>query len=113
MPTVDQLNQELQKAFDPNVPLQEKVDMVQGAQADPELINRVAEAAKKAGVTVVVTKVNDLGNSVTADANLTINGQVNPAVVPFVAEDGRWKLEKGWACNMVNLAQLSSPACGQ
>lgn len=112
LPTAADLNAQLQKAFDPNVPLAEKIDMVQGAEQDPELINRVAEAAQAAGIVVEVTNVTDLGSGqLNADATFTINGQVNPAVVPFVAENGMWKVEKGWACQIVTTAQLQSPAC--
>jgi len=103
---------ELQRAFDPAVPLAEKIDMVQGAEQDPELINRVADAAKAAGIVVTVTNVTDLGSGqLNADATFLVNGQSNPAVVPFIAENGKWKVQKGWACQIVTTAQLQSPAC--
>ncbi len=113
LPSIDELNAMLQKGLDPTVPASEKVDMIQGSEADPELINRVADAAQKAEVTVTVIGVTDLGSgSATADVNLTIKGQPGPAVVPLVAENGTWKLEKSWACDIVtNMGQMQSPAC--
>lgn len=57
VPTVSELNTALQKALDPSIPNAEKLDMVQGAQADPELPNRLADAAKSANIQVAVTEV--------------------------------------------------------
>ena len=110
-PTVADLNAELQKGLDPNVPLDQKVGMIQGAEADPQLINRVADAAKQNNIQVSVTAVSLVNNALTAEANFNVNGQNNPATVPFVAEDGKWKIEKSWACNLLASAQITSPAC--
>jgi hypothetical protein len=85
--------------------------MVQGAEADPELPNRLAEAYRQSNATIVVTGVQDLGDSLQANADFTINGQVNPVTVPFVAENGMWKIEKGWACGALTNLQIQSPAC--
>ena len=110
-PSVADLNAELQKGLDPNVPLDQKVGMIQGAEADPELINRVADAAKQNNIIVSVTAVSLVNDALTAEANFNVNGQNNPATVPFVAEDGKWKIEKSWACNLLATAQVTSPAC--
>lgn len=113
VPTVADLNAALQKALDPSIPSSEKLDMVQGVQADPELPNRLAEAAKGANVQVAVTDVTSFGDSVNAKANFTINGQTNVVDVPFVAEDGVWKVQKTWACTMLtNLGQQSVACAG-
>jgi hypothetical protein len=113
VPTVADLNAALQKALDPSIPSSEKLDMVQGAQADPELPNRLAEAAKGANIQVAVTDVTSFGDSVNAKANFTINGQTNVVDVPFVAEDGKWKVQKSWACTMLtNLGQQSVACAG-
>ncbi|WP_225732197.1 MULTISPECIES: hypothetical protein [unclassified Nocardia] len=110
-PTVAQLNEELQRALDPNVPVAEKLEMVQGAQADPDLPSRLAEAYKQTGASVVVTDVTAFGDTVNAKAKLTLNGQENVADVPFVAEDGKWKVQKAWACQILSLANVQSKAC--
>ncbi|GAB2654448.1 hypothetical protein GCM10027068_38110 [Prescottella soli] len=111
-PTADQLNAALSKAFDESVPLDQKVALVQGAEADPELINQVVKAAKDAGATIQVVDVTPTGDdTVTAGVTLTINGQGNPGTVEFVAENGVWKMSKQYACNLVGMANLTSPAC--
>jgi hypothetical protein len=111
VPTVDDLNAQLQRALDPSVPSAEKAEMVQGAEADPELPNTLAQAYQQSGATIVVTGVQDLGGSLQANADFTINGQTNPVTVPFIAEDGKWKIEKTWACSALMNLQIQSPAC--
>lgn len=111
-PTAADLNASLAKAFDESVPLDQKVQLVQGAEADPELINQVTSAAKQNNATIEVLDVTPTGdNTVTAGVNLVINGQANPATVDFVAEDGVWKMSKSYACQLVQVAGLTSPAC--
>ncbi len=111
-PTATDLNAALAKAFDESVPLDQKVQLVQGAEADPELINQVAKAAKDAGATIEVVDVTPTGDeTITAGVTLVINGQPNPATVDFVAEDGVWKMSKSYACQLVTMANLTSPAC--
>ncbi|MFI9511323.1 hypothetical protein [Nocardia sp. NPDC052566] len=110
-PTVAELNALLQRALDTSVPSSQKQDLVQGIQADPELPNRLAEAYKQSGATTVVTEVTQFGDTLNAKAKLTLNGQENVADVPFVVEDGKWKVQKTWACaGLTNLGQ-TSPAC--
>jgi hypothetical protein len=112
VPTAEELNTRLQQSLDPAVPLDQKVAYVQGAELDPELINKVAEAARVNNAQIQVLDVTDLGDG-TLSSNATINlgGQVNPLQVTYVAEDGQWKLSKDNACAIVSLAQLTSPAC--
>ena len=112
VPTPEALNTELLRGLDPAVPVEEKAQLIQGAEADPELINQVAAAAVQNGAQIEITSVDDLGDgTLNAGATLTINGQANPGSFTFVAEDGVWKLSKDNACGLVQLAQLTSPAC--
>ncbi|QLY33638.1 hypothetical protein [Nocardia huaxiensis] len=113
VPTAADLNAELQKALDPNVPNDQKLDMMQGVSADPTLPQRLTEAYQQNNATITVTGVTDLGNgTITADADASINGgQPQKMVVPFVAEDGKWKVQKEWICNTLSLANQTSPAC--
>lgn len=111
VPTVDELNTQLGTALDPAIPSSEKLELVQGIEADPELPNRLAEAAKAAGVAVTVTDVTSFGESVNAKANFVLNGQTNVVDVPFVAEDGKWKVQKQWACLMLTNLGQQSVAC--
>jgi hypothetical protein len=112
VPTVEELQGMLDRAFDETVPAVEKTDLVQGAEADPTLIPQVAAAAKQAGAKVTIIDINDNEDgTATAGIENTIGDQVATGIVNFVAEDGVWKLSKNDACNIVNLAQLQSPAC--
>ncbi|WP_278265569.1 hypothetical protein [Nocardia sp. AG03] len=111
VPTVEQLNEQLNTALDPSVPNDQKLDFVQGGSADPELPNRLAQAAQDAGVQVQVTEVTSFGDSVNAKADFTVNGQTNVVDVPFVAEDGKWKVQKAWACQMLTNFGQQSVAC--
>ncbi|WP_187703010.1 hypothetical protein [Nocardia yunnanensis] len=112
-PSAADLNAELQKALDPSVPDSEKLDMMQGVAADPSLPSRLAEAYKQNNATITVTNVTDLGNgTLTADGTIAVNGgQPQQVTVPFVAEDGKWKVQKEWICNALQLANQTSPAC--
>ncbi|WP_239476651.1 hypothetical protein [Nocardia arizonensis] len=111
VPTAAELNTQLQKALDPSVPNGEKLDMVQGAQADPELPGRLAEAYKQTNASVTVTEVTAFGDTINAKAKVLLNGQENLADVPFVAENGKWKVQKAWACQMLTTLGQQSAAC--
>ncbi|OZC92093.1 hypothetical protein CH254_05535 [Rhodococcus sp. 06-412-2C] len=112
VPTVEQLNTELNRGLDPNVPVEEKAALIQGASEDPDLINQVAAAAVANNAQIEITSVDDLGTGVlNAGITITLNGQANPGTFQFVPEDGVWKLSKENACGIVSLAQLTSPAC--
>ena len=112
VPTVEELNGQLARGLDPNVPVEEKAALIQGASEDPELINQVAAAAVANNAQIEITSIDDLGTGVlNAGITITLNGQANPGTFQFVPEDGVWKLSKENACGIVALAQLTSPAC--
>jgi hypothetical protein len=112
VPTVQGLNDMLAQAFDETVPADQKTNLVEGAAADPALIDQVAAAAKQAGAQVTVLDVNDNENgTATAGIETKIGDQVATGTVDFVAEDGVWKLSKNSACGIVAMASLQSPAC--
>ncbi|MFE1594868.1 hypothetical protein [Nocardia sp. NPDC058705] len=111
VPTVEQLNEQLTMALDPSIPNDQKLDFVQGIEADPELPNRLAQAVQDNSVQIQVTEVTSFGESVNAKANFTLNGQVNVVDVPFVADQGKWKVQKSWACGMLTNLGQTSVAC--
>ncbi|MFG1794868.1 hypothetical protein [Nocardia sp. NPDC049149] len=111
VPTVDQLNDLLQRALDPTVPSTEKLELVQGMEADPDLPNRLAEAYRQANAQAKVVGVSNFGETVSAQVKITLNGQENDAVVPFVADAGKWKVQKQWVCQTITAFGLTSPAC--
>lgn len=112
-PTAAELNAMLAKGLDPATPAAEKVTLVQDGASDPGLFDQVAAAAKANNATVtVVDPILDNGDgTLTATVNMKIGDQVNPGTATFVVENGQWVLSKEYACNMVKLANLTSPAC--
>ncbi|TSE01230.1 hypothetical protein FOS14_05750 [Skermania sp. ID1734] len=113
IPTPAELNAMLQHALDPNVPAQEKAQFLQGGERDPGLFTRAGEAMRKYNATITIVSVTDTGNgTLNAGADFTLNGQPNHAEIPFVWDDGRWKVQNKWACGLIiNVAQSHSPAC--
>ncbi|WP_374227994.1 hypothetical protein [Rhodococcus qingshengii] len=115
LPTAAELNGKVAQALDESTPAADKVNLVQGAEADPELINQVAAAAKAAGAQVeVLDPVTDTGSETAAAAlNIVVNGQPlqGGMQASFVYEDGVWKLSKTTACTIVQFANLTTPAC--
>lgn len=115
LPTAPELNAKVAQALDETVPAADKVNLVQGAEADPELINQVAAAAKAAGAQVeILDPVTDTGSeTAAASLNIVVNGQPlqQGLQASFVYEDGVWKLSKTTACQIVGVAGLTSPAC--
>ncbi|MGO4613444.1 hypothetical protein AB4305_04675 [Nocardia sp. 2YAB30] len=112
-PSVQQLNERLQKAFDPNVPNKEKISWIQAAEQDPYLVANLVDAAKKQNVKVEVTNVGDpKDGKLKADAKVTIDGTpVDNAFIQFVSEGGEWKVDHTFACNIVKSAKIESAAC--
>lgn len=112
-PTVADLNAELQRVTDPAVPLDQKTTFLQGVSADPNLPQLLTDFYQQNKATITVTGVTDLGNgTLTADAQAAIaGGAPQQATVPMVVEDGKWKVQKEWICNMLTLGNVVSPAC--
>lgn len=112
-PAPAELNANLARAFDESIPAAEKTALIQGAEADPQLIDQVVAAAKASKASAQVTDVTDLGDgTVAATVVMTVDGQPMPEnIVNFVAEGGVWKLTHDNACGIVSVAGLTSPTC--
>ncbi len=114
LPGPGDLNVGVMMALDPSASRDQKIGAVQGADIDPDLVDKMTQAGAANKVTMTVTAVEYVGNGVMqASATLTLNGKPveGQASIPFVAEGGRWKLQKAWACQMLTNAQLTSTAC--
>ncbi|SDH51062.1 hypothetical protein SAMN05444695_102161 [Rhodococcus triatomae] len=115
VPTAAEFNELLVIGLDPATPIEEKITMVEGSEEDPELINQVAESARlnNAEVTVLDPVIYQGDGLASAQLQLSINGEPVEGGFPvsFVNEDDTWKLSKDSACQIVGLAQLTSPAC--
>ncbi len=111
IPSAPELDAQLRTVLDPAVPAAQKAQLVQGVQADPGLMDQLAEIYRSAGASAVVTGVSPDGAGLKAAVEVTLNGRVTAGSVPFVAEDGRWKVANAWACAKVETLRISSPAC--
>lgn len=116
VPTAGQLNEELAQALDPNVPADQKVqyleDGEQALQKDPDMLKKLTDAYQQNNAKIDVTNVTSLGDQLTADVNISLaGGAPQTATVPFVAQDGKWKLQKSWACAGLQQLGQNSPAC--
>lgn len=112
-PTVQELNDKIQKAFDASIDAKTKVSWIEDAANDPQLVDKLVDAAKKNDVKVEITNVPDpTDGKVKADAKVTIGGSpVDNATVSFVAEGTEWKVDHTFACSIVKAAKLDSAAC--
>ncbi|MEU7219797.1 hypothetical protein [Nocardia iowensis] len=112
-PSVQQLNDRLTKALDPNVPDAVKVGWIQAAERDPHLVANLVDAAKKQNAKFEVIDVQDpKDGKLKADAKLTIGGSpVFISCISFVSEDDGWKIGRTFACNVVKSAEIESDAC--
>ncbi|WP_228002652.1 FixH family protein [Nocardia australiensis] len=112
-PSTQLLNDRITKAFDPNVGNEEKISWVQDAERDPELVNKLVDAAKAQNVKVEITGVQEpKDGKLKADAKVTIDGSpVENAFVEFVAVGDQWQVSHQFTCNIVKSAKLDSAAC--
>jgi len=106
LPTADELNAVLARATDPNVPVEEKVNTVQGGETAPELFETMTASQAESGAEFQVVNPVLPGytpDSVLASVNFTLPDQpAQPAEnVEFVYEDDTWKLSQSWACTLI------------
>ena len=105
-PTVEELNEILAKASDPNVPTEEKVNTVQGGETAPELFDTMTQSKVESGAEFEVVDPVLPGmspNSVLAAVQFSTPDQPdqNADNVEFIYEDGVWKLSQSWACTLI------------
>ena len=106
MPSVEELNEILTKASDPNVPQEEKIQLVQGSETAPELFDVMSQSQAESGATfeVVAPVIPGLvPDSALATVHInTPDGQQQTAdQVEFINDGGSWKLSQTWACVLV------------
>jgi len=107
MPTAEELNAVLQRAADPNLPISERANTVQGGETSPELFDLMTQSQQQSGANFQV--VNPVlpgytANSVLATVNFTRPDAESQLAedVEFVHEDGNWKISQSWACFLVS-----------
>lgn len=106
LPTAEELNGILALAADPNQPIEERVQTVDGGETAPELFDLLAANQAETGTTFTVVEpiLSFTPESVLATVIVQNPGEAEPQKgedVEFVYVDGRWKLSKTWACMIV------------
>lgn len=114
-PSPAALNEMLSIALDPDVPNSEKVDLVEGAEADPDIFDNLVTAFEEnPGVTYEIVppvlgegpgrgKVNvKVGLPDTPEENYSAN---------IVYDDGRWKLAQSTVCGLLAVTDVQSAMC--
>ncbi|AWB85102.1 hypothetical protein C3E79_07485 [Corynebacterium liangguodongii] len=109
LPSAADLNGVLARATDPAVPMEERVNTVQGGETAPELFDVMAQSQQQSGANFHVVDPVLPGyepNSVlaTVSFNQPEQGAQLADNVEFVFENGYWKLSKTWACTLVTHA---------
>ncbi|WP_446221312.1 hypothetical protein ACTWPB_15130 [Nocardia sp. IBHARD005] len=114
LPSADEVEQLMRRLLDTAVPNAEKIELIQGIGSDPELPNRVADAPRQGGatITITITGTRTAPPGMLAEGTASINNSApHPVIVNFVAEDGKWKVEKAWYCQIAFSFMVASPAC--
>lgn len=112
MPTAEELTGLLDRASDPSVPVEEKVDLVEGGQEAPELFDQIAALKAEQGATITITDAaeGDIPGTLIANAVIVQAGQQDINVqAQFIQQDGQWQLQKSFACALITNAGLEAP----
>lgn len=114
-PTVEALNEMLAMALDPDVPAADKVDLVEGAEADPKLFDQLVKVAKENPDVSYEIKKPVVGNGPKrASVKVEVKLPDNPPTMidaAIVYDDGRWKLAKSTVCPLLEAGDVKSPLC--
>ena len=113
VPTAEELTVLLDQASDPNVPVEEKVNLVEGGAEAPEIFDQIAALKEQQGASVVITGVaeGDIPGTLIANAVINQPGQEPINVqAQFINQGGNWMLQKAFACALITNAGLEPPA---
>jgi len=112
VPTAEELTDLLNRASDPAVPVEEKLDLVEGGAESPELFDPIAALKAEQGADVSITGVaeGDIPGTLIANTVIVQPGQEDINVqAQFIQQDGQWQLQQSFACALVTNAGLEAP----
>ena len=112
IPTAEELTVLLDQASDPAVPVEEKVNLVEGGAEAPEIFDQIAALKADQGANVAITGVaeGDIPGTLLASAVITQPGQADiPVEAQFINQGGNWMLQKSFACALITNAGLEAP----
>lgn len=111
-PTVQQVSDRIKVLVDTQVPLDQRVNSVQGAERDPQILNRLATILTDAHYNVVIHNIDNYCNGqASANSLVAFKGETNEMQIPLTVADNQWKLNNSWACDLMANASISSPMC--
>jgi hypothetical protein len=118
-PTSEDLQGVLDTALNPEVPADEKADLIEGGADDPQVWDQLAtKIAEAQGVEYqvstgegAITMIDDCNASVGFTLKLGPDAQPTVTFIDFVAEDGKWKLSRKHACQLVNTMAIQTDLC--
>lgn len=115
IPSVDALNEMLQKALDPDIKPADKVELVEGSEVDPDLFKELVKAKKdNPDVTYEIKRPILKDGPKRAKVKVEVKLPDNPPTkidASIVFDNGRWKLSKQTVCPLLEQADVSSPLC--
>ncbi|MGB3303213.1 hypothetical protein [Gordonia sp. (in: high G+C Gram-positive bacteria)] len=117
VPSVAALNDMLQEALDPSIKPADKVQLVEGAEVDPDLFKELVKAKKdNPDVTYQIKRPVQKAGPNRAKVKVEIKLPNNPPTkidASIVFDDGRWKLSKQTVCPLLSQADVKSPLCAE
>ncbi|MFC7751946.1 hypothetical protein [Tsukamurella soli] len=114
-PTAAQLEAMLNEAVDPKIPSKDKISLVQGATAaDSPMFDELVKLRKDnpSFTWQIGTPHLQTPGQAQATVSALVNGQNQSADVTFVFDDGQWKLQRTYACGMLQQLGRTTPSCG-
>ena len=114
-PTVAALNDMLEKALDPDIPAEDKVNLVEGAEVDPDLFDQLVQV-REDNPNVTYKIMNPVIGKGPKRASVKVEVRLpdNPPTkidAAIVFDDGRWKLAKSTVCPLLSAGDVESPLC--
>lgn len=112
VPTAEELTDLLNRASDPNIPVEEKVNLVQGGAEAPELFDEIARLKTENNANIQVTGTARGDFPGTAIGSVLIQQPEQQDInleAQFVQIDGQWQLEKNFACALITNSGLQAP----
>ncbi|QRY83818.1 hypothetical protein JVY00_18525 [Tsukamurella tyrosinosolvens] len=113
-PSTQQLEEMLSRAVDPKVPLEEKVQLVQGATpADGPLFDELVKLrSDNPQVSWHIGRpVLEQPGLAKAQFSVLMGGTNQLAYATLAFDEGRWKLQRSYACQMIVQVGRDSPSC--
>lgn len=114
-PSVEVLNEMLQKALNPKIPAADKTSLVEGSEVDPDLFDQLVTVAEdNPDVTYEIKRPVISDGPRKAKVKVEVKLPDNPPTkvdAAIVYDNGRWKLAKSTVCPLLSSGDVKSPLC--